>query len=42
MGSLVTNYVEDNYVVAMLSLGDVVNWIITTPDRTIRDREDYI
>jgi CBS domain-containing protein len=29
-------------LVAMISLGDLVNWIITTQERTIRALEDYI
>ncbi len=34
--------VADEKVVAMLSLGDVVNWIVTTQDCTTRRLEDYI
>ena len=34
--------VEDEKVFAMLTLGDVVNWIISTQERTIRYLKDYI
>ena len=34
--------VEGGRVVGLLSLGDLVHWIITAQDRTIRQLEDYI
>ncbi len=34
--------VEDEKVFPMLTLGDVVNWIISTQERTIRNLKDYI
>lgn len=33
---------EDQKAVAMLSLGDVVNWAITTQGCTVPHLEDYI
>jgi CBS domain-containing protein len=34
--------VEDGNVIGVVSIGDVVNWIITTMDLTIHQLEDYI
>jgi CBS domain-containing protein len=34
--------VEEGKVVALVSLGDLVNWIISAQDRTIHDLEDFI
>jgi CBS domain-containing protein len=34
--------VEEGKVVGMVSIGDLVNWIITTQDFTIHQLEDYI
>ncbi len=33
---------EGETVVAMVSVGDLVNWIMSAQDRTIHDLEDYI
>jgi len=33
---------EDGKVIAVVSLGDLVNWIISSQDRTIHDLEDFI
>ena len=33
---------EDGRVVAMVSIGDLVNWIMTAQEQTIHDLEDYI
>jgi CBS domain-containing protein len=33
---------EGNRVVAMVSIGDLVNWILTTQDETIRHLHNYI
>jgi CBS domain-containing protein len=34
--------VEDGRVVGMVSIGDLVNWIITVQDETITQLQDYI
>ena len=34
--------VEDGKVVGLVSIGDLVNWIITAQDATIHQLEDYI
>ena len=34
--------VEDGKVIAVISLGDLVDWIISAQERTIHDLEDYI
>jgi CBS domain-containing protein len=34
--------VEEGKVVALVSVGDLVNWIISAQDHAIHDLEDYI